>query len=166
MSGPYRPIGPDPTPEVLFIGSLLFADAELVRPVVALVDTTDLDNAHLRPILDVIRRLVEAGRPHEGTAVGDELQRTGQLAGEPGRLTLRLLGDAITSGAAANTLAPRMYAAAVVADAYRRRYESAGGALTEAAATLAEDDLLPFLRDIGTATVKHADRLAALREVA
>lgn len=166
MTRAYRPIGPDPSPEVLFLGSLLFAETEHVRPVLALVADDDLDNVHLRPVLDAIRRLVAAGCSHEGTAVADELQRRGSLAGEAGRLTLRLLTDAISSGASANYLAPRMYAAAVVADAYRRRYESAGNALAEAATTFAEDDLLPLLRAIGSGTVAHADRLAKLRGVA
>lgn len=166
MTHAYRPIGPDPSPEILFLGSLLFADTDHVRPVVALVVDDDLDNVHLRPILDVVRQLVDAGRPHEGTVVGDELQRRGMLAGESGRLTLRFLADAITSGASANYLAPRTYAAAVVADSYRRRHESAGHAISEAAAAFAEDDLLPLFRKLGTHAVRHADRLSQLREVA
>ncbi|MDV6291496.1 hypothetical protein [Rhodococcus aetherivorans] len=163
MTTPIRSVGPEPTPEMLCIGSLLWAAPDDVRPVLPLMGADDLDDPHLHPILDAIRRLVAAGRPHDGVAVGDELQRCGALAGEAGRLTARRLADAITSGAGGNTLAVRSYATAVVADAYRRRYETAGKALTEAATDLAEADLLPLLRGIGTDAVRHADRLAALR---
>ena len=163
MTRPLPPIGPAPTLEVLCVGALLWAATDDVRPVLALVLADDLDDPHLRPILEAIRRLVAAGRPHDGVAVGDELQRCGALAGEAGRLTARRLADAITSGAGANTLAVRSYATAVVADAYRRRYETVGKALAEAATDLAEADLLPLLRGIGTDAVRHAARLAALR---
>lgn len=163
MTFPLPPVGAEPTPEMLCIGSLLWAAADDVRPVLPHVLVDDLDDAHLRPILEAIGWLVAANRPHDGVAVGDELQRRGALAGESGRLTARRLADAITSGAGANTLAVRSYATAVVADAYRRRYETAGKALTEAATDLAEADLLPLLRGIGTDAVRHADRLAALR---
>ena len=163
MTGPIRPVGPEPSLEVLCVGALLWAAPDVVRPVLPLVGADDLDDPHLHPIFEAIRRLVAAGRPHNRVAVGDELQRCGALAGEAGRLTARRLADTITSGAGANTLTVRSYATAVVADAYRRRYETAGKALAEAATELAEADLLPLLRGIGTDAVRHADRLAALR---
>ncbi|QOW00623.1 hypothetical protein RCF27_10255 [Rhodococcus pyridinivorans] len=166
MSHAYPPIGPDPTPELLFVGSLLFADTEHVKPVLELVADDDLDQVYLRPVLAVIRDLVAADRLHDGAVVGGELQRRGALAGESGRLTLRALADASTSGAVANHSAPPCYAAAVVADAYRRRFETAGHALAEAAMDFAEDDLLPLLRSVGTEAVRHAERLAKLRGVA
>ncbi|MGI1849930.1 hypothetical protein [Rhodococcus ruber] len=163
MTAPIRPVGPEPTPEVLCVGALLWAATDDVRPVLPLVLADDLDDPHLHPILAAIRHLVAAHRPHDGTTVGDELQRRGALAGEAGRITARRLLDAITCGAGANTLTVRSYATAVVAQSYRRRYETAGKALAEAATDLAETDLLPLLRDIGTDAVRHADRLAALR---
>lgn len=162
-TAPYRPIGLEPSPELLFVGALLWATAADVSPVLHQLAADDLDDPHLRPILETVRHLVASGRPHDGTAVGDELQRRGELAGEAGRLTARRLTDAITAGGNANGLAIRAYAAAVVADAYRRRFELAGKTLVEAASDLPESDLLPLLRRIGTEAVVHADRLARLR---
>lgn len=163
MTTPIRRIGPEPSTEILLLGSLMWAAADDVRAVLPLLADDDLDDPHARPILYAIRWLVEAGKPHNGTAIADQLQRSGLFGGERGQQTKKVLLDAITSGAASNSLAPRMYAKAVVADAYRRRYELLGKSLVEAADTMAEDDLLPLLREAGTEAVKHAQRLEQLR---
>lgn len=158
-----RAIGPEPTVEMLLLGSLLWSDADAVREVIPDIDPADLDDPHLRPLLEAARALVEKGTPHHGQAVGDELQRTGRLGGEAGRLTVRRLGDAMTCGAAANNLAPRVYASLVAADAYRRRIELAGKVLVEAAQDAPEDDLFPLMQRLGTEIRNHAERLARLR---
>ena len=163
MSTPIRPIGPVPTTEVQFLGCLMWSNADDVRGVLPYVADDDLEDPNARVVLFCIRWLISAKHPHDGTAVGDQLQRSGRLGGASGHLVKKVLLDAITSGAASNTIAPRMYATAVVADAYRRRFELLGKALTEAADTMAEGDLLPMLREAGTDAVKHAERLAALR---
>lgn len=163
MSAPVRPIGAVPSTEVQFLGCLMWSNADDVKQILPHVADDDLDDPNARVILFCIRFLIGAKHPHDGTAVGDQLQRSGRLGGDSGHQVKKMLLDAITSGAASNTIAPRVYATAVVADAYRRRYELLGKALVEAADTMAEDDLLPMLREAGTDAVKHADRLAVLR---
>ncbi|MDV6293303.1 hypothetical protein [Rhodococcus aetherivorans] len=157
-----RPIGPEPSTETVLIGAMLTAAASEVRTVAALV-LDDLQESGSRTIVEAIICLVDAGRPHDGHAVGDELQRRGKYAGEPGQLVKRRLLDAITTGYQANSLAVHTYAAAVSANAYRNRFELVGKSLVEAASTYPEEDLLPLLRQAGTDCVKHADRLAKLR---
>ncbi|MCB8910209.1 hypothetical protein KUG88_08705 [Rhodococcus rhodochrous] len=163
MTNAIRHIGPAPSTEVQFLGCLMWAAAADVRDVLPLVADDDLEDPNARVILFAIRWLVGAGQPHDGTAVGDQLQRSGRLGGESGTAVKKILLDAITSGAASNHLAPKMYARAVVSDAYRRRYEILGKSLVEAADTMAEDDLLPMLRHAGTDAVSHAERLSRLR---
>jgi len=158
-----RPIGPEPTTEVLLLGSLMWATTDDVREVLPLIADDDLEDPNARVILFAIRWLVGAGQPHDGTAVGDQLQRSGRLGGDSGTAVKKILLDAITSGAASNHLAPATYARAVVSDAYRRRYELLGKSLVEAADTMPEGDLLPMLRLAGTDAVAHADRLSRLR---
>lgn len=166
MSIAVRPIGALPSTEVQFLGCLMWSNTTDVAEVLPLVADDDLDDPNARVILFCIRWLIGAKQPHDGTAVGDQLQRSGRLGGDSGHVVKKMLLDAITSGAASNTIAPRTYATAVVSDAYRRRYELLGKALVEAADTMTEDDLLPMLRQAGTDAVKHAERLAALRGVA
>ncbi|MFD6676067.1 hypothetical protein ACFWDA_17070 [Rhodococcus zopfii] len=163
MSIAVRPIGALPSTEVQFLGCLMWSNTTDVAEVLPLVSDDDLDDPNARVILFCIRWLIGAKQPHDGTAVGDQLQRSGRLGGDSGHLVKKMLLDAITSGAASNTIAPRTYATAVVSDAYRRRYELLGKSLVEAADTMAEDDLLPMLRHAGTDAVQHSERLSALR---
>ncbi|WP_137725731.1 DnaB-like helicase N-terminal domain-containing protein [Prescottella subtropica] len=154
-----RPIGPEPSLEHLTIGSLIWSSADDARKAAALVEADDIETPAARTILDVVLELLHAGRPHDGTAVNDELGRRGLLTD----MVKRFLLDAVTCGAAANDLAPHTYTTALVAQAYRARYEQLGKALVEAADTFAECDLLPLLRQAGTDVVKHERRLAELR---
>jgi len=145
------------------LGSFMWAHTDDVRDVLSLVADDDLEDPNARVILFCIRWLIGANQPHDGTAVGDQLQRSGRLGGESGTQVKKLLLDAITSGASSNHLAPKVYAKAVVSDAYRRRYEQLGKSLVEAADVMAEDDLLPMLRNAGRDAVAHAQRLSLLR---
>jgi len=163
MTRQIRPIGAEPTTEVLLLGSLMWSDADTVRDVLPLIADDDLEDPNGRVILFCVRWLIGAGQPHDGTAVADQLQRSGRLGGDSGQAVKKLLLDAVTSGAASNHLAPHTYARSVVSDAYRRRYELLGKSLVEAADGMAEDDLLPLLRHAGTDAVAHSRRLAALR---
>lgn len=157
-----RPVGPEPTTETVLLGALLGAPADEIRRVVPLI-LDDLDEPGSRAVAEAVLNLAQAGRPHDGHAVGDELQRRGRYAGETGQLIKRRLLDAITTGYASNDLAAATYAAAVCANAFRQRFELVGKALVEAASTFPEEDLLTLLRQAGTDCVRHAKRLAALR---
>ncbi|RVW01317.1 hypothetical protein [Rhodococcus xishaensis] len=154
-----RPIGLEPSLEVLTAGSLMWARAEDTRQAARLLDLDDLENPASRIVVEVVLSLLDARRSHNGTAVGDELARRGLLS----ETVKRFLLDAITCGVDANTLAPQSYTAALVAQSYRARFETLGKALAEAAYSFPETDLLPLLRKGGTDAVKHAQRLAALR---
>ncbi|WP_072689370.1 hypothetical protein [Rhodococcus marinonascens] len=154
-----RSIGPEPSLDVLVAGSLMWARAEDAREAARLLDLNDLDTPAARTVMEVVLSLLDARRPHYGTAVGNELARRGLHSDSVKRFLL----DAITCGADANTLAPQSYTAALVAQAYRARFESLGKALVEAAQSFPESDLLPLLRQAGTEAVHHARRLAELR---
>ena len=163
MSTPtIRPVGVlNPTAEVLLIGSLLWASAEDVAGAVQWIEPDDLESAALQAILAAMKRLSESGSATNTTVVHDELRRCGGLSGHRGQLVNKALADATTSGA--SDLMVRPYAAAVVAEAYRRRYRSLAESLIEFADTLPEVELMPYLTDIGTKCRKHSERLAALR---
>ncbi|MDH6283281.1 DnaB-like helicase N-terminal domain-containing protein [Prescottella agglutinans] len=159
LNHPIRPIGPEPTLDALLPGSMMWASPEDARAAAELADVDDFQNPAARTVFPVLVSLLDAGRPHDPTAVADELARRGLLT-EPVK---RFLLDATTAGAQANSLAPRSYATAIAAKAYRERFESIGKALVEAAETFPEVDLLPLLRKAGTDAVRHAKRLATLR---
>lgn len=156
---PIRPIGPEPALDTLTAGSLIWSAPDDARRAARLLDLDDVENPAARTVIEIVVSLLDAERPHNGTAVGDELARRG-LLDEPVK---RFLLDAITSGADANTIAPQSYTTALVAKAYRARFETLGKALVEAAETFPEGDLLPLLRKAGTEAVQHARRLSALR---
>ncbi|KDE14925.1 DnaB-like helicase N-terminal domain-containing protein [Rhodococcus aetherivorans] len=163
MTRPVRPVGPDPDPETLFVGGLLWATPADARDVLPYVAPDDFEHVGTRALVLTIGHLIDAGRPHDTTAVADELQRRGDLGGPAGDLIRRALLDATTAGASANPLALHAYASQVVAESYRRRFEVIGKALVEAAATAAEADLMPLLRAAGTDAARHTKRLAQLR---
>ena len=71
------------------------------------------------------------------------------------------LASVTTSGACA--MAARYYAAATVAEALRRRVESAGVALNSAAQAAAEADLGPLAARAAESINDCAERLAVLR---
>ncbi|WP_395704544.1 DnaB-like helicase N-terminal domain-containing protein [Rhodococcus ruber] len=163
MTRPVRPVGPDPDPETLFVCGLLWANTTDARDVMRHVAPDDLQHVGTRAVFKTIARLIQAGRPHDTTTVVDELQRCGDLGGPAGDLIKRAWLDATTAGASEHPFALKSYASAVVSDAFRRRFETLGKALVEAAATTAENDLMPMLQAAGLEAKRHAKRLAQLR---
>lgn len=152
------PGGPHPEVSVLFVGALLWSASAEVADVLNHVADDDVEDAALAPVLAAIRTLVGAGKPPAPQLILDELRRTGNLRGNvPARLR-----SAVTSGACASAV--RHYAAATVSDSLRRRIESAGHALTEAARTASEADLAPLVERSAATVVDLERRLAALRD--
>lgn len=163
MTRPVRPVGPNPDPETMLLCGLLWANTTDASDVMRYVAPDDLEHVGTRAVFMTIGHLIEAGRPHDTTTVVDELQRCGDLGGPAGDLIKRSWLDATTAGASEHPFALKSYASAVVSDAFRRRFETLGKALVEAAATAAEHDLMPMLRAAGTEAARHAKRLDQLR---
>lgn len=156
--GQLPPVGPQPTPDLLLVGALLWSiPAVDPRPVLALVADDDVADPALALVLGVVRAMLAAGAPVSPVLVVDQLRR----GGEPSKPVADRLMQATAAGAVPFAL--RAYAAAVVAGSLRRRFESAGAALTAAAAEVAEADLGPMAERAAAAVVDCADRLAALR---
>lgn len=151
-------VGPSPDVAVLFVGALLWSTSSSAAAAVDLVRDDDLADPALATVLAAIRTLSTAGRMLGPQLVLDELRRTGELRGRvPDRLR-----EATTSGASPE--AARAYAAAVVANALRRRIESTGSALSAAAMTAAEPDLAPLVAQAAATVSECAHRLALLRD--
>jgi hypothetical protein len=152
------PVGPPPAAELLMVGALLWPRPGLdPGPVLALVADDDVADPALAQLLGVIRSMVYAHESLGPAIVLDELTRSD---GAGGPVADRLL-QATTCGAVPDAV--RGYAAAVVAASLRRRVESAGNALTEAAAQLHEDELAPLAQRAAAAVVDCAARLERLR---
>nr|WP_176458810.1 DnaB-like helicase N-terminal domain-containing protein [Rhodococcus sp. 15-649-1-2] len=150
-----------PTAECLLIGAMVWTVLDIARVLVGLVDVDDFEEAGHRTIWQAITSLVQRGIQPTGAVLNGELMRAGELSGDRGKIVVRKLMDAVTSGA--NDLAPQPYAEAVVAASYRRRLHSAGVSLAEFSETLPESDLMPILTTFGVAARDHERRLTALR---
>jgi replicative DNA helicase len=151
------PVGPAPSPGVIFLGALLWAQPAAAVEVLDLVADEDLPTPSQSAVLAAVRALVTAGTPAGPQLVADALRREGTLK----HFAARDLQDATTSGA--QPLALREYAAAVVSESLRRQIDSAGTALTAAAADAAEAALAPLVSRAAVACLDCAGRLAALR---
>lgn len=145
------------TVHTMFLGALMHGSRRDASDVLALVRDRDLATPSQETIAVVIRKLVTANRSYTPELVLAEVQRLGKLSGPVQKELL----DATTSGATA--LALRDYASAVVAEALRRRVDSAGTALTAAAREAAEPDLAPIVARAVAAVDDCADRLRTLR---
>lgn len=151
------PVGPPPAAEVLLIGALLWPRLDSdPGPVLALA-ADDIADPATAELLGVIRSMLAAGHAVGPVAVFDELTRTGRAT----RTVTDRLMAATTSGAMPEALPG--YVCAVLAASLRRRVESAGTALVEAAGSMHEDEL-PVLAERATAAILDcAARLEALR---
>ncbi|TPG31659.1 hypothetical protein [Mycolicibacterium hodleri] len=143
--------------DVLFLGALLWSTPADAADVLVLIRDVDMSTPSQEAVLAAIRRLVDAGTPPGPQLALDGLRRTGTLK----HFAARDLADATTSGA--QPMALREYAAAVLSQALRRRFASAGSALTEAAAVAGEDDLAPLAARAMASCLDCAGRLARLR---
>jgi hypothetical protein len=155
--GQISPVGTHPSAGVLFLGALLWAAPADAADVLAVVRDDDMATPSQEAVLAAVRGLVAAGTPPGPQLVLAALRRAGTLK----HFAARDLQDATTSGA--QPMALREYAAAVVSVALRRRIESAGSALIEAADVAVEDDLTPLVVGALTACLTCAGRLAKLR---
>lgn len=151
------PVGPLSGAELALVGALLWAAPADYDGALALVRPDDFESCAVATVFDTIRRLAESGRAHSPELVLDELRRVGRLTPE----LARVLASAATCGASPG--ACRQLAAAVVAGAWRRRVESAGRALADAADTSAEPALVALVERAVAAIRATAARLEKLR---
>lgn len=149
-----QPVGPHPDTATLLVGALLWARPDEASSILPLVADDDLDSPALATVLAAMRRMPG---PYGPQLVEAELLRAGEL--EP--LVAAELRDAVTAGA--STVAARQYAAAVVAAAFRRRVESFGHALVEAAVDAAEAEVSALVTRCATQLASAANRLTQLR---
>lgn len=148
-------IGTPPGIETLLVASLMWTPRADRAEILALVADDDLASPHLRTVLAALRGMVAGGAHVSPQLLLSRLSRDGAA-----RPVLTAVLDATTSGAA--TDAARQYAAAVVAAAVRRRTESAGTALLDAAAHAAEADLADLAARAAAPITDAAQRLARL----
>ena len=152
------PVGPPPAAELLLVGALLWPRTDSdPGPVLALVLDNDIADPALAEVLRCARSFIYSGESVGPVIVADELGRAGTLT----KLVADRLTAATTSGAVPAAL--RQYACAVVAASLRRRVESAGTALTAAAASSAEADLAPLAERAAAGVIDCAMRLERLR---
>ena len=158
-----HPIGVQtPSSEVMLIGSLLYSNPSDRLSVVTFVTDYDLENHYHRTVFGLIRERARSTQEVDAALLADDLMRGGKLAGEHGMRLSKCLTDAATSAAAGEAV--MSYAAAVVGESYRRRYEQLGTALTELSSSLPEDELLGYLVRAGSECREHSKRLTSLRE--
>lgn len=151
------PVGPYPGVAELLAGALLYSTTDEAAAVLALVRDDDIIEGPLRTVLSSVRVLVSRGAPVSPQLALDELKRTGRLT----RQVATVLAAITTAGACSH--AAQYYAAATVAESLRRKVESAGHALAEAATSAAEADLAPLAEQAAKSAADCAERLAVLR---
>lgn len=149
-----QPVGPHPDGATLFVGALLWASPDGVSSLMRLVRDDDIESPPLSIVLAAIRRMPG---PYGPQLVEAELLRAGELS----PVVAMELRDAVIAGA--SPAAARQYAAAVVAAAFRRRVESFGHALAEAAAAAAESEVIALVTNCATQLASTASRLTELR---
>lgn len=151
------PVGSPPSAAVLLVCALLYATPVHASGVLANVTDDDMPTAALAVVLSAIRGLVHAGKPPGPELVLDAIQRHGTLK----RFALKALHDAVTCGAVPGMAVH--YAAAVVAISLRRRVESAGSAMVNAADESPESALAPMVERAAESIADCAHRLESLR---
>jgi hypothetical protein len=149
-------VGPAPGVEDLFVGALLFSTVAEVSAVARFIESEDLDQP-ASTVLASIKALASRGVPPGPQLVKDDLQRRGKFT----RTVAKWLAAATTSGACSS--AARDYAAALLAEAFRRQVESFGVALAAAAPSAAEGDVAR-LAEQASARIRYTfGRLTELR---
>jgi DnaB-like helicase N terminal domain len=154
---PIPAVGQLPDVETTFVGTLLWSPPADAAEVLELVADDDFEAPALSVLVATIRRLAGAGRPCDAQMVLDELGRDG---GVHRGIAMQLM-DATASGAVPQ--AARFYAGAVVARSLRRKVESAGNALIEAAQDASEASLAAIVSRAAVSCLDCAGRLAELR---
>jgi hypothetical protein len=149
-------VGPTPLIAEVFVGSLLFATVAEVRDVLRFVEDSDLDDP-AATVLAAVRSLALRNAPPSPQLVSDDLRRRGKLT----RSVAVWLNGATTSGAC--SAAARNYAAVVVAEAFRKRVESFGNALTSMSFTAPEADVAAIVERAAAGIRGVAARLTELR---
>ncbi|WP_176217686.1 DnaB-like helicase N-terminal domain-containing protein [Mycobacterium avium] len=150
-------MGQLPDVETVFVGTLMWSSPADVTAALELVADDDFESPALSVLVSTIRRLAVAGQPCDAQIVLDELSRAGRV----NRAIALALMDATTSGAVPQ--AARFYGAVVLARSLRRRVESAGNALVEAAQAGAESQLAALVSAATVSVLDCAGRLAELR---
>lgn len=159
-SSQMEPAGPAPSTPQLLLSALLWADLGTVRAAGELLAVDDLDAWHEKAILDAVFACARSGAT--GTqAVLAELFRTGQMAGERGRLLGVALSTTATAGGQPGAV--RGYVSDILAAAYRREAGAYAVAVAESVDG-AEDDIWETVTRGGSRLRRLRERLAAARK--
>lgn len=127
-------VGPIPGIAELLIGALMYSTVPEATAAARFIETDDLDPP-ADTVLASVKALAGRGIPPSPQLVKDDLHRRGKLT----RTVGTWLAAAATSGACST--AAQGYAAAVLAESFRRQAESFGTALVSAAPSAAEGDV-------------------------
>lgn len=154
-----EPAGPTPTTPQLLISGLLWADLGAVRTARAHLTVDDLDAWHEKLILSAIYSCADAETT--GTqAVLAELFRTGNMAGESGRMLGIALSTVVTAGGQPGAI--RGYVADILAATYRQETATYAVAVAESVDG-AESDIWETVTRGGTRLRRLRERLTAAR---
>lgn len=156
MTSQIAAVGPTPMIAELFVGALMYSTVIEVRDVLRFVENTDVDEPGAT-VIATVRALALRGTPPSPQLVKDDLTRRGMLT----RPVAVWLMSATTSGACAS--AARNYAAALVAESFRRKVESFGHALTSMSASASEVDIAGVVERATTSIRSIEARLRELR---
>lgn len=155
-----EPAGPAPSTAQLLISALLWADLGTVRATRKHLVVDDLDAWHQKAILAAVYACADAGTT--GTqAVLAELFRTGQMAGQDGRLLGAALSTVATAGGQPGAV--RGYVADILATTYRREAATYAVAVAESVDG-AEADIWATVTQGGARLRRLRERLAAARK--
>lgn len=163
-SGPPPPVEsgpPDLLADEMLLGSLLHWPAAQpdagARALLDDVHADDFTTTHASALYGVLRDRLLAGRGTHPVAVLDGLQ----MAGARHELRTGLARSLTARGA--DPLWARQFAAALVADALRRRVADAGEHIAKSAIDSSEADMVRLVADLASQISDHAGRLARLR---
>jgi replicative DNA helicase len=157
--GQHRPLI---DPAEAYLGALLQLPAESARDAAAFIASLDLADPRHQIVYRLCRELAGRGVAPDPAAVFAEAGSSGAVAGAHrlGALST-LLANLYTRGCVAPSV--RFYAAAILADALRRRVEQAGQRLQQVAA---ESSITDTLAMVGSETAAVAELARRWRVIA
>lgn len=146
--------------EACCLAALMQIPADQARPIVDVLGRDDFTDPVYAALYGLIHGLIRRGQPHDYVMVAHDIDS--KPAGIEHHLVplrqqlVRLIGSAPFPERAP------YYAKAVIAQSYRRSFETAAHALSEAVETVATDDLYEYMCQLGRRQRDHHTRYAAI----
>ncbi|SEB29406.1 DnaB-like helicase N-terminal domain-containing protein [Rhodococcus koreensis] len=146
--------------EACCLSALMQISAAQARPIIDTLTVGDFTDSAHGALYRLIHGLIRRGQPHDYVMVAHEIdQHPGGIDHHRAQLRQHLVR--VVGAATFPERAPH-YAKAVVAQSYRRSFETAAQALQEATATVATDDLYEYMCRLGRRQRDAHARYAAI----